>query len=77
MAIGQPTPDTHIEVIATSRPQSRFNCCVNRQRLHSIITGMTTKVQEAYNKIWKHTILHKPIDIQTNTPYHLLQHKAL
>ncbi|XP_030571926.1 sugar transporter ERD6-like 4 [Drosophila novamexicana] len=40
MAIGQPTPDTHIEVIATSRPQSRFNCCVNRQRLHSIITGM-------------------------------------
>ncbi|XP_064535608.1 proton myo-inositol cotransporter hmit-1.3-like isoform X2 [Drosophila montana] len=40
MAIGQPTPDTHIEVVSTSRPQSRFNCCVNRQRLHSIITGM-------------------------------------
>ncbi|TDG45060.1 hypothetical protein AWZ03_008485 [Drosophila navojoa] len=41
MAVGQTNPDIFIEVGSNTRPDSKLqNCCVNRQRLHSIITGM-------------------------------------
>lgn len=40
MAVGDTNQDMYLEVGSNTRPESKLqSCCVNRQRLHSIITG--------------------------------------
>jgi len=41
MPIGQYDNEVTIEVISDTRHESKLNgCCLNRQRLHNIITGV-------------------------------------